>query len=249
MQNKRIEKDSGPPVDLSRTAETYDDWCKTPLGAVVTALEEELLAELFPPIRPGMRVLDVGCGTGSFTLKLAGMGADAIGVDVSRAMIERARSKVKAGLEGNHSPTFQAADARRLPFPASSFDLVTALLVLEFSGDPQAVVLEAARVLRPGGHLLVAALNRNSLWAVVRKARALVRRSIYRDARFLPPRQLASLMRRAGIEPVSEGQAVYFPPLSSRWVLTRSQAIESVGRRLFPQCGAYVAILGQRAHG
>ncbi len=96
--------------------------------------------------------LDVGCGTGFFALQLAGLGHRATGVDVAEEMLSRAKEKAAAaGLDID----FSAADAEDLPFPADSFDLVIERHVIWTLPEPARALAEWARVLRPGGHLVL----------------------------------------------------------------------------------------------
>ena len=55
-------------------AETYDDWYKTPKGRLVDKIEKEVIYEFLKP-QPGMKILDIGCGTGNLSLELAKLGA------------------------------------------------------------------------------------------------------------------------------------------------------------------------------
>jgi ubiquinone/menaquinone biosynthesis C-methylase UbiE len=97
---------------------------------------------------PPARALDLGTGTGAGALWLAREFAQArvTGVDISEAMIERARGKLPAELSGRVD--FLVADAERLPFADGSFDLVAQISVPVFFD-------EVARVLAPGGHVVV----------------------------------------------------------------------------------------------
>ena len=114
----------------------------------------EALAMAALRLEPGHRVLDVGCGTGEDTRRLAaivGPGGTAMGVDVSKAMIEAARARsVGTGLP----VTFDVVDGAELPFPDNSFDAVRAERVLIHCPDPQRVLEEMVRVLRPGGRIV-----------------------------------------------------------------------------------------------
>ena len=124
-------------------------------------LWERLPAELDPPsferrlhfllgeVRPGDRVLDVGCGTGDFTAAMARAGADAIGVDVAEAALRRARSR-HPGVEFRLVPLDGP-----LPFEDGSFELVWASEVIEHVADTARWLSEVRRVLAPGGRLLV----------------------------------------------------------------------------------------------
>lgn len=116
-------------------------------------------AQLFGPaflavLRPHLpahveRALDMGCGEGAFTRVLAqelGPGASVSGIDLDPAMV---RAACAAG-----GAEFRQGDAAALPHPAASFDLVTTHTALAVMREPRAAVLEALRVLRPGGVLL-----------------------------------------------------------------------------------------------
>ena len=116
---------------------------------------ETSAAYLAPHLRPGMRVLDIGCGPGSITLDLAQRVApgEVVGVDASEAVVGLARqAAVDAGDVGTR---FEVADAMALPFADDSFDVVHAHQVMQHVGDPVGLLREMARVTRPGG--LVAA--------------------------------------------------------------------------------------------
>jgi len=106
----------------------------------------------------GERILDVGCGTGSLALAAkacVGVSGSVCGVDASTEMIERARHKAR---RGKLKVDFQIATVEALPFPDRSFDVVFSTLMLHHL--PRLVrrrcASEVARVLRPGGRILVA---------------------------------------------------------------------------------------------
>lgn len=107
--------------------------------------------------------MDVGCGTGNYTLALAQRGIQALGVDLSAAMLAVAINKAK---KAKLLAAYMQADAEYLPFSAESFDLVVSVTTLEFVVSPQAAVAEMVRVLRPSGRLVVGVLNATSLWAL-----------------------------------------------------------------------------------
>jgi SAM-dependent methyltransferase len=109
------------------------------------------------PIREGDAVLDVGCGGGVDTMVAAmkaGTHGKAVGIDLIPEMLERAeRNLARSGLT---NVTFQQASGESLPFPDASFDVVISNGAFNLIPDKQKALLEAHRVLRPGGRLMIA---------------------------------------------------------------------------------------------
>lgn len=162
------------------------------------AFRERLLS--FAGLRPGERVLDVGCGTGSLAilakLQVGPAGAVA-GIDASAEMIAHARHKTdRKGL----AVDFRVAPAQALPFPAAQFDVVLSTLMLHHLPKPAHTQLasEARRVLRPGGRLLVVDFENSA--AAKPSWRALHQRHGSID----PDEVVASLVS-AGLEVVARG--------------------------------------------
>jgi phosphatidylethanolamine/phosphatidyl-N-methylethanolamine N-methyltransferase len=103
--------------------------------------------------RPGGRVLDVGVGTG-LELPMFDPRTRITGVDLSRPMLARAQARVAARKLTNIDGLL-AMDAMRLAFPDASFDAVVAPYVLTVVPDPQASLTEWARVVKPGGEIVL----------------------------------------------------------------------------------------------
>lgn len=108
-------------------------------------------------IGPGADVLEIGSGSGWFTILARVHGLRAVGVEVSWELVEFARGRAReAGVEA----PFHEARAEALPLPDASFDVAYANSVLEHVKDWRSAVREAHRVLRPGGLLFVGTTNR-----------------------------------------------------------------------------------------
>ena len=123
-------------------------WAELPDDPAPWAWERRR-ALLLGEARRGERVLDLGCGAGRFVAALAAAGADPVGVELAEAALERARRNAPGAdlrlLEPDGS----------LPLAHGSVDLVWCSEVLEHVADAGHLLLEARRVLRPGGRLLV----------------------------------------------------------------------------------------------
>src|SRR5215475_2136434 len=105
-------------------------------------------------VRPGMKVLDLGCGDGTTALPEARLGADVLGVDIAPNLVEAGRQR--AALEGLSNCRFQEGDATNLEgLGDKSFDLVVSIFGAMFAPRPFDVAREMVRVTRPGGRVVM----------------------------------------------------------------------------------------------
>ena len=190
---------------------TYEQWRATPLGALTERAELRLVFDLAGALA-GKRVLDVGTGDGSYAIEAALRGAEVTGVDSSAAMLEAARSRAAARGVSLH---LQEARIEALPFDAKCFDVVFAVTVLCFVHDVAAAFSQLARVLAPGGRLLVGELGRWSAWAAKRRLESHRSRTLWSGVHFWTRRELEDGLMRAGLRIERTRGAVYFPPVTS----------------------------------
>jgi ubiquinone/menaquinone biosynthesis methyltransferase len=115
---------------------------------------------------PGMRALDLACGTGDIAFATAARGARVTGLDITFRMVELAKEKATATFLQNSEkggcPLFLVGDMQALPFPDSSYDLVTTGYGIRNVPDIDVALREIRRVLRPGGRFLSLDFNRPS---------------------------------------------------------------------------------------
>ena len=224
-------------------AAAYNRWYATPLGQMVDRVEKAAVFSLLPEVQ-GRRVLEVGCGTGNFSLALSRLGAEVVGLDRSGPMLAGAQDKARRqGL----AITWVRGLASRLPFADESFDGVMCILALDFMADREAALPEMIRVLRPGGFLSVAVLNRFSLWTLKRVVRAWFKPSLWREVRFITPGELWRLLSSPPeLADIRTRQAVFFPPWKNRHLLRFYPYLESLGTKLNLATGAFLAVVARK---
>ena len=115
---------------------------------------DEMAVEILAPLARGQKVLELGCGTGAILSQIAEIAKEAVGVDFSEGMLAHARSR---GLD------VRIAELGALPFADASFDLSYSFRVLAHVPDAPGAIAEAARVTRPGGHIVLELYNPWSL--------------------------------------------------------------------------------------
>jgi malonyl-CoA O-methyltransferase len=146
-----------PPIlpvreGYDRWAPHYDDY-----DNAVIALEQPVVRALLGPVA-GLRVVDVGCGTGRHALDMAAAGATVTGVDFSSGMLGVLRDKI-GPREAGAGPALEIVEhdiSTGLPFADASFDLALSCLTLEHLEPLDAMFAELARVCLPGGRVIVA---------------------------------------------------------------------------------------------
>lgn len=148
----RIDELWGPNIHYGYWDNETDE--DGPLEAATDRLTDLMTSGL--RAQPGQRMLDIGCGTGNPTLRLAlAKDVSVVGITISRLQVERAQARAaEFGLADRAE--FRLADAMNMPFPDASFDLAWALESMLHMPDRGQVLAEAARVLRPGGRLAIA---------------------------------------------------------------------------------------------
>jgi SAM-dependent methyltransferase len=142
-----------------------------------------------------------------------------VGIDVDHAALQAAISRTE--VTGVAGARFVEGRIERLPFPDGTFDVVTAVTVLCLVSDPSAAAREAARVLRPGGRLVIGDLGRWSAWAARRRIKGWLGSRLWRSAHFWTGADLSKLIEQAGFSVEVIRGSVYYPPIG---ILARAWA-------------------------
>ena len=149
LDDPELASHPGVLIEREATESAYAQWARTydSEDNGLFDLDEPLITDLVADLHRG-RAIDAACGTGRLALRLANLGFEVIGVDKSATMLQRAR-------ERTDEVAFVSGELTALPLPTADADLVVTGLALTHVADLATVYAEFARVLRPGGDLVV----------------------------------------------------------------------------------------------
>lgn len=169
----------------------------------------------------GKQVLDIGCGGGLLTESMAARGAQVTGIDMAPTSINVAKLHL---LESGLSVDYQVMTAEMFAEQHSQrFDIVTCMEMLEHVPDPASVISACARLVKPGGHVVLSTLNRNPksyLFAVI-GAEYLLRmlpKGTHDYRKFIRPSELEAWARAAGLK-LQDLRGLSFNPLMQTYSL------------------------------
>jgi ubiquinone/menaquinone biosynthesis C-methylase UbiE len=175
---------------------TFDRWAgsyeRDPFSRVIARLQRDALEAL--ELGPKDRLLDVGCGTGAAVRAAAEVVDRAVGVDLSPKMLTQARERA-AGIP---AVEFVEGDSENLPFGEEEFTAVLCTTSLHHYPRPEAAAREMARVLAPGGRVVIG--DGTSDAVVMKVADFLCRRFEAGHVRFHRVEELRRLLQDAGLE-------------------------------------------------
>jgi 2-polyprenyl-6-hydroxyphenyl methylase/3-demethylubiquinone-9 3-methyltransferase len=168
----------------------------------------------------GLRILDIGCGGGILSEPLARLGASVVGADPSERNIEAARHHAgKAGV----AVDYRCTTAEELADAGERFDIVLAMEVIEHVADVNLFIRRCAEMVRPGGLLVVATINRTmkSFALAIVGAEYVLRwlpRGTHQWDKFVTPNELEIALEQSGLRTIAETGVVY-NLLADKWQL------------------------------
>ncbi len=169
----------------------------------------------------GLRMLDIGCGAGILSEPLARLGAQMVGVDPSEENIAAARAHAD---ESDVVVDYRAATAEALAEVGEVFDVVLAMEVVEHVTDVKAFVATCASMVKPGGLMIAATLNRTlkSFALAIVGAEYVLRwlpRGTHQWDKFVTPQELEIAFENGGLQVTGE-RGVIYNPFADRWQLS-----------------------------
>jgi ubiquinone/menaquinone biosynthesis C-methylase UbiE len=192
-----MDKVSGAVDAFELSAEDYDSWFESPEGKALFKAEADAVRILMKGLMPPF--LEVGVGSGRFALAL-GIGH---GIDPSQTLLEKARAR---GIEVKHGK------GEDLPYEDNRFGGVFILFTLCFVEEPERVIAEAKRVLKPGGGLVVGIINRQSPWGLLYLKKKTDGHPIYRHANFYSAQEAVDMMKRVDLSIGAFSSTLLRPP-------------------------------------
>jgi ubiquinone/menaquinone biosynthesis C-methylase UbiE len=186
-------------------ARSYDEWYNQPLGKFVDEVETSAIFELLKPM-PNENILDVGCGTGNYSVMLAKLGCKVTGIDVSTEMLKVAREKAeKLCLNVN----FINCDAQDLPFESNFFDAVLSVATFEFIPNPHKAFEELYRVVKQGGRIVIGFINKESPWGELYESEEFKKNTVFKYAHLFTKKEISKIKPDALVDII---ETLYTPP-------------------------------------
>jgi ubiquinone/menaquinone biosynthesis C-methylase UbiE len=187
---------------------TYDDWYKTRIGKHVDSVESECAFNLFK-IKKGMKVLDVGCGTGNFSIKLAKKGCKVSGIDLSDKMLVLAREKAE---KENLHINYYNMNIYDLNFPDEYFDAVFSMATFEFIEDMDKAIIEIFRVCKDKGQIMIGTINRESKWGELYTSKEFKKNKENIVFQYAQLRSIEEFKRQKSDKIFATRECLYIPP-------------------------------------
>jgi ubiquinone/menaquinone biosynthesis C-methylase UbiE len=187
------------------------------------AMREKGGREILPVlagVKPFHRVLDIACGPGFVALEFARRVREVVGVDLTSEMLKQARALARR--EGFNNVTFRRADVNHLPFSDATFDLVVTRASFHHFPEPERVLKEMVRVLKPDGRILISDNTSKNDPEKRRLQNALEKLRDPSHVEMLPLRKWRKLFNDTGLQVVKENRLVQARDVEDWMALTQT---------------------------
>ena len=201
-------------------ASDYDKWYQTELGYAVDKAERALIDNMFTP--NGNHVLEIGCGTGQYTVELVKGGYSVTAVDISPVMLSYAQEKLQSmGLQAR----WVLADIKEYVETMERFQGILSVTAFEFISKPEIILKKLYNCLEPGGCLVIGVIAGQSLWGDLYASIAAQNPdSVFNHAHFYTEQDIANWKIGGTLE---IGRTLYFSPA----VVSSDEAIKQEENR------------------
>jgi ubiquinone/menaquinone biosynthesis C-methylase UbiE len=208
-------------------AQNYDDkrWL-TPSGKMVNVVQQEIFRELAEDIE-GLKVLEIGAGTGRFTKILMEQGNFVKALDTSASMLDQLKKRLNGHPYYTHLQTI-ISDARKMDIETSSVDVVVTINALSHIPEYKKVFVEILRVLKQGGTFIFNIPNYLSIYFPFAIYVNLRKKSITRNVytKWYTFKEIANELQSLGFEIESIRGQLHIPPVTPRLIIPVIQRID-----------------------
>lgn len=200
-------------------AKNYDAWYQTKMGSFVDRVETECVLKLCD-LPKGSKILDLGCGSGNFSIKLAKLGYEVVGIDLSREMLSLASEKAQnEGL----SIEFHEMNVYDIEFDDESFDGVISVAAIEFIPKIQKAMDELMRVVKKGHPIIIGTIHKDSSWGRMYESDEMKKNSVFKYAIL---RTMKEMQKYYPDSLVDTDECLFLPPMTKEDEITRENDLK-----------------------
>lgn len=192
-------------IAFNSEASNYDEWYSTKAGNFIDSIQTKCVFDLLKP-QKGMRILDIGCGTGNYSLKLKALGCNVIGVDVSEKMLSVFKAKIE---QNKYDIDLHLLQSNILPFEDESFDAIISVTAAEFMDNLPESINEMFRVVKQNCPIVIGTLHKNSKWGEMYESEYFKTNTVFKHAHLL---EKSDFKNHHAQQLIGFNESVFFPP-------------------------------------